>query len=251
MSDQRPGEIRIGETLEAARSAASLDLAAVEERTKVRARYLRALEAERWDELPSSSYAKGFLRTYAELLGLDAEMLVDEYRRQVEGGEAPPTPGGGRPRMGLLVGAGAAVALAAVVVIALTAGDDEPDQADPGAADQPRNGGRGGGDGGKGATPAAGTVELALKIREPVEVCLLGGGGEALIDGQVLPAGSREQFKRKRFELRFPAGFGADQLEVRVDGEPASLPRRDGPAAYSINPPARVRALGPPGMRCP
>ncbi len=251
MSNQRPGEIRIGETLEAARVAASLDLGAVEERTKVRARYLRALEAERWDELPSSAYAKGFLRTYAELLGVDADLLVDEYRRQVEGDEAPATPGAGGPRIGLIAGVGGVVALAAVLAIALIAGDDEPDKAEPGAADRPRDGGRGGGHGGSGETVAAGPVGLALKVREPVEVCLLGGGGEALIDGQVLPAGSRERFERKRFELRFPAGFAADQLEVRVGGEPAALPRRDGPAAYSITSPARVRALGPPGMRCP
>lgn len=84
MSGERPGEMKIGERLEAARIGASLDLATVEDRTKIRRKYLRALEDERWDDLPSSAYAKGFLRSYAVLLGLDAEAIVDEYRRQVE-----------------------------------------------------------------------------------------------------------------------------------------------------------------------
>ena len=44
MSGEFPGEMRIGERLEAARIRASLDLATVEERTKIRQRYLRALE---------------------------------------------------------------------------------------------------------------------------------------------------------------------------------------------------------------
>ena len=81
-----PGQLRIGDALIAARARADLDLKQVEERTKIRAKYLRALEEEDWDELPSASHAKGFLRTYAQLLGLDAELLVDEYRRQVEPG---------------------------------------------------------------------------------------------------------------------------------------------------------------------
>ena len=76
--------MRIGPVLEQARSRAGLEIADVEEQTKIRAKYLRALESEDWGELPSSAYAKGFLRTYAQLLGLDADALVDEYRRQVE-----------------------------------------------------------------------------------------------------------------------------------------------------------------------
>ena len=84
MSDERPGEMRIGQVLEQARARAGLEIADVEERTKIRAKYLRALESEDWGELPSPAYAKGFLRTYSQLLGLDSDALVDEYRRQVE-----------------------------------------------------------------------------------------------------------------------------------------------------------------------
>ena len=84
MSGDLPGEMRIGQVLEQRATRAGLEIADVEEQTKIRAKYLRALESEDWDELPSSAYAKGFLRTYSQLLGLDAEALVDEYRRQVE-----------------------------------------------------------------------------------------------------------------------------------------------------------------------
>src|ERR671914_2391097 len=91
MTGQEQGEMRIGEVLKQARSRAGLDIRAVEEQTKIRFKYLRALEDEEWDALPSSAYAKGFLRTYAQLLGLDGEALTDAYRRQVERGRTDPT----------------------------------------------------------------------------------------------------------------------------------------------------------------
>jgi cytoskeleton protein RodZ len=244
MGGERLGEMPIGEVLKAARVRAGLDLAAVEERTKIRVRYLRALEEERWDELPSTAYGKGFLRTYAELLGLDPEALVDEYRRQVEADVAPVESGAG-PRIGLLIGVGAGIALGIVVLIALVGGDDVSREPRAKPVDEPRAGGRR--DGGEG-----GTVELALKIREPVAVCLVGGGGEALIDGQVLAAGDRERFERRRFELRFPSGFDPGQLTVRVAGSARRLPRANGPATYELSAPRHITlAAHAPGERCP
>ncbi len=56
-----------------------LDFAALEERTKIRPKYLRALEDEQFDILPAPTYVKGFLRSYAEALGLDGQPFVDEY----------------------------------------------------------------------------------------------------------------------------------------------------------------------------
>ena len=47
--------------------------------TKIRAKYLRALEDENFEELPAATYVKGFLRTYADYLGLDGQLYVDEY----------------------------------------------------------------------------------------------------------------------------------------------------------------------------
>src|SRR5436190_7221179 len=81
--------LRIGEVLERARARVGLSVEDAAGRTKIRAKYLRALEAEDWETLPSTAYAKGFLRTYARLLALDADALVDEYRRRVESGAEP------------------------------------------------------------------------------------------------------------------------------------------------------------------
>ena len=72
----------IGATLRQARMRASLEIADFEARTRIRAKYLRALEDEEWDLLPGYAYAKAFLRTYADMLGLDGQMLLDEFKRQ-------------------------------------------------------------------------------------------------------------------------------------------------------------------------
>src|SRR3989440_1656112 len=95
----------IGETLREARMRQRLDIADVEERTKIRAKYLRALENEEFGLLPGGTFVKTFLRTYAELLGLDPHVLVEEYRANYEQAEelevhalAPPTRPGQRDR---------------------------------------------------------------------------------------------------------------------------------------------------------
>lgn len=59
----------------------------MESRTKVRAKYLRALEEERFDQLPAHTYVKGFLRTYADALGMDGRLYVDEYNSRFVAGE--------------------------------------------------------------------------------------------------------------------------------------------------------------------
>ena len=61
-----------------------VDIAEVEAGTKIRAKYLRALENEEWDLLPGPTFVKTFLRTYAEFLGLDARLLVEEYKLRYE-----------------------------------------------------------------------------------------------------------------------------------------------------------------------
>src|SRR5579871_3930606 len=72
----------IGETLREARVRAHLDIVDLEARTKIRGKYLRALEDEEWALLPGYPFVKGFLRTYADMLGLDGRALVDEFKRQ-------------------------------------------------------------------------------------------------------------------------------------------------------------------------
>jgi cytoskeleton protein RodZ len=81
--------VALGSSLASARLARGLDLRDIERDTRIRARYLAALEEEHFDELPGEAYAAGFLRTYAAYLGLDADVYVDELRRR-RGAPAPP-----------------------------------------------------------------------------------------------------------------------------------------------------------------
>jgi cytoskeleton protein RodZ len=74
----------IGTTLREARIRARIDIGEVEARTKIRAKYLRAIENEEWDLLPGPVYVKSFLRTYGDFLGVDSRLLVDEYKRRYE-----------------------------------------------------------------------------------------------------------------------------------------------------------------------
>jgi cytoskeletal protein RodZ len=74
----------IGSTLREARMRDRIDISEVETRTKIRAKYLRAIENEEWDLLPGPVYVKSFLRTYGEFLGVDTRQLVDEYKRRYE-----------------------------------------------------------------------------------------------------------------------------------------------------------------------
>jgi cytoskeletal protein RodZ len=74
----------IGTTLREARIRARIDISEVEARTKIRAKYLRAIENEEWDLLPGPVYVKSFLRTYGDFLGVDSRLLVDEFKRRYE-----------------------------------------------------------------------------------------------------------------------------------------------------------------------
>jgi cytoskeleton protein RodZ len=69
----------IGPALREARERRGLGLNQVETATAIRSRYLRALEDEEFDVLPGPTYAKGFLRAYAEYLGLDGDLFIDEF----------------------------------------------------------------------------------------------------------------------------------------------------------------------------
>jgi cytoskeleton protein RodZ len=75
---------QIGARLREARMRGKIDINQVESDTKIRAKYLRAMENEEWSLLPGEIYAKTFLRTYADYLKLDSRELLDDYRRQYE-----------------------------------------------------------------------------------------------------------------------------------------------------------------------
>jgi cytoskeletal protein RodZ len=69
----------IGGSLREARLKRNLTSADVQKAIRIRDRYLQALEEERWELLPGDAYVKGFLRTYADYLGLDGNLYVEEY----------------------------------------------------------------------------------------------------------------------------------------------------------------------------
>jgi cytoskeleton protein RodZ len=77
----------IGERLRSARLARGLSLDDVEAGTRIRRRFLEALEREEFDELPGPVYVRGFLRIYGEFLGIPAEELL----AQCPGSTAPRT----------------------------------------------------------------------------------------------------------------------------------------------------------------
>ena len=119
----------IGASLREARLRRGLSAGDVERELRIRERYLRALEEEQWELLPGEAYAKGFLRTYAEFLGLDGDLYVDEWNSRFghheEAAAVEPEPAG-RRRIGVLkpvaVGAGIAVVVAGVAAWQLGSG---------------------------------------------------------------------------------------------------------------------------------
>ena len=129
----------IGNSLREARLRQHLDFPEIEQSTKIRGKYLRALEDEQFDVLPAQTYVKGFLRSYAEYLGLDGQLYVDEYNSRFVVGEeeAPARPRRSAPppsrgtqvqsRVVLLTLLGIA-AVTAIVIIAWNWGEPQSKQ---------------------------------------------------------------------------------------------------------------------------
>jgi cytoskeletal protein RodZ len=78
----RPASVALPGRLYEARERKGVDLYRAERDTKIRARYLGALERGEYTELPGDVYTKGFLRNYAAYLGLDAEEVIGQWRRE-------------------------------------------------------------------------------------------------------------------------------------------------------------------------
>ena len=116
---------KLGEVLRTAREGKGVDLARVERDTKIRERYLSALERGEYRELPGAVYTKGFLRNYGAYLGLDPEYLIDLYRIETAtaAGQrparpaAPPRPLGGRRTRAFVVTRGAVVAAILTILV--------------------------------------------------------------------------------------------------------------------------------------
>ena len=85
----------LGEILKQARESRNLTVTDIENGTSIRKAYISALEEENWFALPSPVYVKGFIRNYADFLGIDSDALIEEYTNEVQGGAkkpGPPTP---------------------------------------------------------------------------------------------------------------------------------------------------------------
>jgi hypothetical protein len=233
----------IGRTLREARSRRKVELAEVEAQTKIRARFLRAIENEEWDALPGDAYARSFIRTYASFLGLDGDRLAEEHRRNVGAPPERPMPRGPAPRRPRRREAGSgpriptavwtALVVAALVAVLLIVG---------------LSGGGGGGTSGgharhagqrhQGAGPSGRAklsskrgVAVLLVASAEVWVCLLNGKGNPLVDGQVLAAGEEAGPFRSG---SFTVGFGNGEVSMTVNGREASIPATSSPIGYSI-----------------
>jgi hypothetical protein len=227
--------IGIGNTLREARNRRKIDLSEAENATKIRARYLRAMENEEWDVLPGGAYTRAFVRTYANYLGLDGERLAEEYKREAapSGGEraARVEPVASAERRGRRISGrvwAVAVVLAVVALlvgIGLVSGGD--DGVEIKGARSPEKG--------RGATkqqakPAEATVEVTATAE--VWVCMLDDLGEPVIDGEILEAGAEAgPFRSKSFT----AAFGNGEFELTIDGEPVDTPSSSSPVGYEID----------------
>jgi transcriptional regulator with XRE-family HTH domain len=247
-----------GKKLHEARTRRKLSLQQVEESTKIRARYLQAIENEDWDQLPGDTYARAFIRTYGALLGLDGDRLAEEQRRQLQaarpGERLPrvdPRPWRAPRRRGQrqvspqLAGAlASALVLGALLVIGLSTGGDSSDS---GSAPGPR----------VDDARAAPTGEprrqrsrhsghsLLIEAEGEVWVCLLDGRGAALVDGLILEPGETEgPFRSGSFTL----ALGNGAVTMTVDGRQADLPKPSSPIGFEVDPRGSVREL-PEGER--
>ena len=203
-----------------------LDIADVEMRTKIRAKYLRALENEEFGMLPGPTFVKTFLRTYAEMLGLDPHVLVEEYRANYEGGDeldlqplGPPGVAGRDRSRGPLLGPGALALLvlvgvvAVLVAIGLTSDDSGNGQESANTettrertTTQPKK-----------KAPAPTRVALRVVPATPTWVCVDHGAGTSVIFENTIDSAQTFHGKRLRINL------GKRDIELRKNGKPVQV----------------------------
>jgi hypothetical protein len=235
----------IGAMLREARMRARIDVSEIEAQTKIRAKYLRALENEEWDLLPGPTFVKSFLRTYAQALGLDARMIVEEYRlhyeRPSEHDLVPLAPSSARsrraaPRRQIPPGwiAGGVVALLIVLLVVIGSihsggGSKKPKQSGfrpvP-AVHTPAH---------LATTPTVHhptMASLQLRPTADVYVCLVTSAGHRVIPGLILMPGQLQPVHHARV---FLLTLGNGSLTMRVNGKILSVPQSSKPISYVIS----------------
>jgi cytoskeleton protein RodZ len=229
----------IGETLREARMRQRLDIADVESRTKIRAKYLRALENEEFGMLPGPTFVKTFLRTYAEMLGLDPHVLVEEYRTVFERAEeteqplGPPAVAGRDRRHGPRLGAGSLVLLvlvgivAALVAIGL-ASDDGGGGGQSSAPDTTTSKKK------KAQQPPAPARPTRVSVRvipsTPTYVCVDRGPGTPVLFENTIDSAQTFHGKRVRVNL------GKRDVQIRMNGKPVEVTPGPDPVGFAFTP---------------
>ncbi|MEN3285395.1 MAG: cytoskeleton protein RodZ, partial [Solirubrobacteraceae bacterium] len=251
-----------GSTLREARMHARIDISEIESETKIRAKYLRALENEEWDLLPGPTYVKSFLRTYADALGLDGKLLIEEYKLRHERLSdvelqpiAPPGQRELRRRPRASFGRGWLVAVvivglvAALYFLGLNGGGDgggggSTGSSTPPAATQSQSSSKSGAAAGttnkkrkKKAKPKF--AKLSVVATGQVYVCLKAAGQRTPINGIVLTGGARQgPYKSSHFRIQ----LGTSEARLVVNGKTRSVPSASNGIGYEITP-TKVRRL--------
>jgi cytoskeleton protein RodZ len=250
----------IGATLREARMRAHIDISEIESETKIRAKYLRALENEEWDLLPGPTYVKSFLRTYAEALGLDARLLLEEYKLRHErlsdielqpitplghrggGGRRGRRGRGGIPRAYVVWFLVLAV-LAGVYLLGKSSEDNGTSKPNVPSGSNPAApaGGKKSKKKKSTQTPAPRFARLQIIGTGQVYVCLKAAGGRTLVNGATLAAGSHTKtYRSSRFDLT----LGNGSAQMRLNGRVLDVPEVQSGIGYRITVKGR-RTLSP------
>jgi cytoskeletal protein RodZ len=242
----------IGATLRDARIRARIDMSEVESQTKIRAKYLRAIENEEWDLLPGPVYVKSFLRTYGDYLGLDSRMLVEEFKRRYERPHdhelAPPIASlahehdrdrGRMPRRPSLPPwapiAFVLVLIVAVLFIVGTVFGGSNKSSNPAGlrGNQRRHTASTPTHTQTTAAPKPQNVTLQLTPTAPVYVCLVQGNGKPLIFEQTFSPGETiPTFTRHKLLLT----LGNASVQMKVNGKPVSVAESTSAIRFLLTP---------------
>jgi hypothetical protein len=240
----------IGATLREARMRQHIDISEIEAQTKIRAKYLRALENEEWDLLPGTTFVKSFLKTYADVLGLDSRLLLEEYKQRHErladhellpiapasrrdGRRRGPPPGVGRDVV-------VAVLVVALVGLLIVLGQNSGDSGRPSSSSKgntvaaPPTSTNGSGKHRKRQTAPSARQVASLKLEPsgPVWVCLQAAGSRTLIGGHPIAPGDKLPTYRSR---RFKITLGNGDLVMRINGKPQTVPAVQNGIGYVID----------------
>jgi helix-turn-helix protein len=212
----------IGNSLREARERQGLGYPEIELATKIRAKYIRALEEEDFTSIPGDAYIRGFLRTYADYLGLDSDVYVDEYASRFITSwrdELPPRPERRRVprrerpferRAVLLVLAGIVVVTALVFAAWQIPGSSTPGSGTGTNDKQKRT-----------SAPARGLVLHGIGGGTYVEVRRNTSSGTVEFQGTIGTGETRLAGDRFYLLVRSPAG-----IQVTLNGRPVALPAR-------------------------